>query len=323
MDVASQLEAIRSAVRAGSAGDIPGYNQFAYSQPTMEDALKTGNQLANTRNDIATGTTDPYGWGDTEETPFTFAELQAIQKAQAGIYDPAIEDAKAKHDGAVKKREAELEHKNRMEEIRLTNSFKNAGNGDPNDIFGGAKLTTGQKNEVADMLVLQKQIVGLTDLKAKYGGYVGAGPTTSWINRPLAALTGKIRDGAQDIRNNIGQIKGYIAKLRGGTSFTPNEQKLLDTYTPSIGDSDAVIDSKLRSLSQFVTDKLESTIMVAGGTYTPTSVEDLANENIVVEDNTGTEGKLLLMAPNGDLMDASALTPEEYNQAIRDGYIAQ
>lgn len=121
MDVASQLEAIRSALRAGNAGDIPGYNQFAYSQPTMEDALKTGNQLANTRNDIATGTTDPYGWGDTGETPFTFAELQAIQKAQAGIYDPAIEDAKAKYATASQDRQTAMDQQ--FELLKMEKQF--------------------------------------------------------------------------------------------------------------------------------------------------------------------------------------------------------
>lgn len=109
VDVNAQVEAIRNAVRAGSAGDIPNYTQFAYSNPTMEDALKTGNQLANTRNDIAVGETDPYGWGDTGEVPFTFAELQAIRKAQAGIYDPALEDAKAKYDSASQDRKTQLD----------------------------------------------------------------------------------------------------------------------------------------------------------------------------------------------------------------------
>jgi hypothetical protein len=59
----------------------------------------------------------------------------------------------------------------------------------------------------------------------------------------------------QDIRNRLGNIQGTIAKLRGGTSFTPNEQALLETYVPTINDSQMVIQSKLESLKSFVNTK--------------------------------------------------------------------
>ena len=141
---------------------------------------------------------------------------------------------------------------------------------DVTGLFGNAKLTTGQKNDVADMLVLQRQIQSLFALKEKYGGYVGVkggglGSLMSWG----AKVFGTLKPGTQETRNAIGQVKGFIAKLRGGTSFTVNEQRLLDTYTPGINDSDDVIDSKLNSLNQYVNDKIESIALVAGGTYMP------------------------------------------------------
>ena len=132
------------------------------------------------------------------------------------------------------------------------------------DVLKTVKLTTGQKGDIADMFIVQRQINDLNNLAEKYGGFIGAGPGGS-INQFLASVTGQTRQGAQDIRNNIGQIKGFIAKMRGGTSFTPNEQRLLDTYTPTIDDSDPVIKSKLNSLTKYVNDKIESTILVAGG----------------------------------------------------------
>ena len=46
----------------------------------------------------------------------------------------------------------------------------------------------------------------------------------------------------------LAQIKATIAKARAGTSFTPNEEKLLNKYSPSEGDSEQVLRTKLNGL---------------------------------------------------------------------------
>jgi len=48
--------------------------------------------MNNTRNDIATGTTDPYKVGNQSGIAYSPQELKAIENAYAGIYDPAIND---------------------------------------------------------------------------------------------------------------------------------------------------------------------------------------------------------------------------------------
>jgi hypothetical protein len=48
--------------------------------------------------------------------------------------------------------------------------------------------------------------------------------------------------------NTIAQIKASIAKARAGTAFTPNEEKLLNKYTPNIGDSEQQLRTKLAGL---------------------------------------------------------------------------
>lgn len=48
--------------------------------------------LTNTRNDIATGTTDPYKVGAESGVAYSPRELAAIEKAYAGVYDPALND---------------------------------------------------------------------------------------------------------------------------------------------------------------------------------------------------------------------------------------
>ncbi len=70
----------------------------------------------------------------------------------------------------------------------------------------------------------------------------------------------------QGNRDLIGQIQGAIAKLRGGTSFTPNEQRLLETYTPTINSSDAQIIQKLKDLNTFIENKRDNLVGLQAGT---------------------------------------------------------
>lgn len=170
----------------------------------------------------------------------------------------------AKDEADRKAKQQQFENNLALRKLALSSASKN---NTTNNIFGSAKLSTGQKGDIADMLVLQRQIGNLKNLGEQYGGYVGAGFGSGAVNAPLASITGSVRPGAQDIRNDIGQVKGFIAKLRGGTSFTPGEEKLLDTYTPKVSDSDAVINSKLNSLNKFINDKVETTVLVSGGNY--------------------------------------------------------
>jgi len=48
--------------------------------------------LNNYRNDIASGEVDPFGVGKDSGIAYTASELKAIENAQAGIYDPALQN---------------------------------------------------------------------------------------------------------------------------------------------------------------------------------------------------------------------------------------
>ena len=84
-------------------GDVPQYagDQFTKPNQTAEQQQMVAATLNNARNDIATGTTDPYG--ATTGIAYSPAERAAIEKAYAGVYDPAINSALAKLD--VKQKE--------------------------------------------------------------------------------------------------------------------------------------------------------------------------------------------------------------------------
>lgn len=75
-------------------GEITNYAGDAVSNPneTSAQLQARATNLNNSRNDIATGTTDPYKVGNTSGIAYSPTELAAIEKAYAGIYDPALND---------------------------------------------------------------------------------------------------------------------------------------------------------------------------------------------------------------------------------------
>ena len=106
-----------SAGAPSGLGDIPTYagNSLTQGPQTTEQMITTAAGLNNARNDIATGATDPYKVGNKSGIPYSYDELNAIQKAYAGIYDPAINSAIAKLE---KKQQEDLIRFNTDENIR-------------------------------------------------------------------------------------------------------------------------------------------------------------------------------------------------------------
>lgn len=58
----------------------------------------------------------------------------------------------------------------------------------------------------------------------------------------------------------IAALQASVAKARAGTSFTPNEQKLLDQYTPKVGDSRQQVEIKLVNLQRLFSSQGSSEI---------------------------------------------------------------
>lgn len=102
-----------------NAGDIGKYAGDALAAPdqSVEDLTKTARNLAVARNDIAVGATDPFKVGKDSGIAYSPSQLAAIEKAYAGIYDPALNDVfsriKAKQE--IDKAEAEA----KTEEAKL------------------------------------------------------------------------------------------------------------------------------------------------------------------------------------------------------------
>lgn len=110
----SPQEYARVLARRMNAGSVPNYANNAFMQgPQTADQLRgTATDLNNQRNDIAVGATDPYKAASRSGIPYTAADLTAIEKAYAGIYDPALKEVFNKLDKKEKDDAAALEQKN-------------------------------------------------------------------------------------------------------------------------------------------------------------------------------------------------------------------
>lgn len=127
-----------------------------------------------------------------------------------------------------------------------------------------AQLTSAQQGEIAD----SNTINGLIDKVLGYNSdnrLEGVGPIAGSLGAAYDTMTGAGTAEAHDVRQLIGNIRGTIAKLRGGTSFTPNEEKLLDSYTPNLTDNQAIVVSKLNNLKSFLATKTGAIQGVAQG----------------------------------------------------------
>ncbi len=137
--ILSPQEYADMAAKRMSGGDIPTYAGNATTQgpQTVAQLTGTATDLNNQRNDIATGESDPYGVASQSGIAYSPTELAAIEKAYAGIYDPALKDVfarldtKEKADAAAQKEkdmlsEAALAQKNResMSEIDRKNELE-------------------------------------------------------------------------------------------------------------------------------------------------------------------------------------------------------
>lgn len=123
------------------------------------------------------------------------------------------------------------------------------------DISGlqNTKLSTGQQDELAQMNTVMSSIDKVLSFNSD-GQLEGIGAYTG-LFKQFGAQIGIGSEEGKTVRAEIGNIKGTIAKIRGGTSFTANEERLLNTYTPSINDAPAVAINKLQNLKDFITRK--------------------------------------------------------------------
>jgi len=110
-------------------------------------------------------------------------------------------------------------------------------------------LTTGTGKPKTEAQVAREDMVYLIDEATKLMDTTN--PITGMIRPGLEetkAVFGMGDQATLDLNNVISQMKASLAKARAGTSFTPNEEKLLNKYTPNVGDSEQQLRTKINGL---------------------------------------------------------------------------
>lgn len=157
-----------------NAGSIPNYAGNAITSPDQSaaDLTNRARMLNNERNDIATGATDPYKVASKSGIQYTPAELSAIEKAYAGIYDPAINDVFTKLDTKQKADAAALkaEQDKAMEIFRTDEAIRQwrattGTKSNSSDNFTDTQINKGASNAGMDLESFKKLD---TDIKNFY-----------------------------------------------------------------------------------------------------------------------------------------------------------
>ena len=115
---------------------------------------------------------------------------------------------------------------------------------------GAKKQTEAQVAREDTMAIANSALEDLSSKKINIG-FAG-------IGSKIEEFKGKFDMGDPDtlaFNAKIASLKASIAKARAGTSFTPNEEKLLNRYSPNVGDSRQQIETKLNGLVQFFTQR--------------------------------------------------------------------
>jgi hypothetical protein len=105
---------------AHTNGDVGNLAMSQFTNPdggTTADAQAAAAQINNTKNDISTGATDPYNVAGSSGIAYTPEELDAIQKAYAGVYTPALNTALAKVTLKQSEDKAALDQQNQLAQI--------------------------------------------------------------------------------------------------------------------------------------------------------------------------------------------------------------
>jgi hypothetical protein len=85
--------------------------------------------MNNARNDISVGQTDPYDITQGGKVVFSPQERTAIEKAYAGVYDPALNDVFSRLKAAEEQKAADLTQKNELERMAQQHIYNMAEKG--------------------------------------------------------------------------------------------------------------------------------------------------------------------------------------------------
>lgn len=322
-----------------SQGAIPQYalDSFAQKDKTSEQMYQTAYGLNNARNDIATGTTDPYGVATRSGISYSPSELRAIESAYAGIYDPALGSALAKLEAKQKEDAAAVESKNKLAEMAQQHAYnvalKQTPSGDTaTGLTGTAGYVEGQ-NPIVDSWVqrisrkeaslsditgvknqgLRDMVnMGLNTVKARNATSAGtlndvnsinamlANPSLENISGPMGQFTGGLFGQAKTAKTEYAQIIGALQLAKAGA--VKGQGQISDYERKILKEAAAAID---RGMSD---EEFRKALVKLRG---------------VLMTSSGLEALVKITDPATGEFDTQQLNTEEINKFIMDGALVE
>ena len=215
------------------AGDVKAGKIGAMTTPQLEGRA---NVMNNARNDISTGTTDPYNVASTSGIAYSPAELSAIEKAYAGVYDPALQDVfirlKTKEQEDQQKRQMDMEMAKMAKQFEYEKALKQTptyGEGAAGTGYGGG--TGGYvegENPIVDAYVerinkggellsdVLKSIPGVKNQALRDAITIAAGQTRYDSAKSAGALETVNKINQMLSNPQLANISGFTGQLHGG-----------------------------------------------------------------------------------------------------------
>jgi hypothetical protein len=190
------------------ASDVPKYAGDAMTNPDQSaTALQgTARNLNNARNDIAVGATDPYKAGNESGIAYSPQELSAIEKAYAGIYDPALNDVFARLKTKADQDAAAADSKQKLELMAQQHKYD---------------LETSAQNNAYDIALKNTPTAAESFSAIPLG--IGRG-TDGYVN-PTEYI-----QKAYDYEKNGGNMSDFLKKYPPTNYINPNDQASLPAF---------------------------------------------------------------------------------------------
>ena len=332
----------------GDVGTMAG-NQFSTVKKTPEQLSAEARILQNAQGDIASGAEDPFGIASDSGIAYSPQELQAIESAYAGIYDPAITTAMAKveqrrgqdeaaaaAETATAKAEAEFQndltilgkkHGYDLEKMKGDQEFQMKLAGYKASLAASAAAVkaggkAGGSGENPDYVIKQSTVAirSIDNLMAKINGET-SGMFNSASNPIFRQIFGGLAGSdARDVvtsREALEAIVGFdtLNDMRqsaaSGASGLGQVTERELKYLQSVQGSL----NELQSNTQ-----LSATLAKVRESFALIQAEADAGGGASAGAGQAPGGSKILVSATGESFDASDLTPAEYQEAIADGY---
>ncbi len=321
--VLSPAEYANMLAQRATAGAIPAYAGDSATQgpQTTEQLTQTARDLNNNRNDIATGETDPYKSASKSGIAYNPTEMAAIEKAYAGIYDPALKDVFAKLESKQKEEADAAALKNDLAKMAKQHEY---------DIDLKSIVSSGNSNQMTDNERAAQTLFQCNPIVKDYNTVVNQKNT---IDRLISNGVGGPADVSAIFTfmkaldpNSVVRESEYDKAAASGNLF----QGAWTKFNGYFKDKGGILPENVRQEFQNL---IKQKLVAQGASYKNLAerTKEIAkrqgmNPDNVVIDFTGgllDEAPKVTLIKDGQSFDASDLSADELKQALADGYVQQ